>query len=81
VQAGEVDILILPEMAFTGYVFKSPQEVEPFAEDELSGFTVSWAKTQGETSCPLPLKPLKPLWLDLGSFFIHFCSFFCSFFF
>ncbi|GAA5901517.1 hypothetical protein JCM6882_006302 [Rhodosporidiobolus microsporus] len=43
-QPGEVDLLVLPEMAFTGYCFKSREDVEPFVEDARTGVTASWAK-------------------------------------
>lgn len=38
----DVDILLLPEMAFTGYVFASKDEVDPLVED-AKGPTVTWA--------------------------------------
>jgi protein N-terminal amidase len=38
-----VDILLLPEMAFTGYMFSSLKEINPFLEDEV-GPTITWAK-------------------------------------
>ncbi|GAN08560.1 conserved hypothetical protein [Mucor ambiguus] len=43
---GDIDILLLPEMAFTGYVFKDLQEISPFLEDCETGPSVMWAKTQ-----------------------------------
>ncbi|KAK4514275.1 uncharacterized protein ATC70_001866 [Mucor velutinosus] len=43
---GDMDILLLPEMAFTGYVFKSLQEISPFLEDCETGPSVMWAKKQ-----------------------------------
>ncbi|KAI9350982.1 carbon-nitrogen hydrolase [Pilaira anomala] len=42
----DIDVLILPEMAFTGYVFKSLQEITPFLEDAETGPSVLWAKDQ-----------------------------------
>ncbi|KAI9319390.1 carbon-nitrogen hydrolase [Dichotomocladium elegans] len=45
-KAGDIDLLVLPELAFTGYVFHNPQEIEPFVEDEDTGPTVQWAKDQ-----------------------------------
>ncbi|KAI7897538.1 carbon-nitrogen hydrolase, partial [Cokeromyces recurvatus] len=43
---GDIDILILPEMAFTGYVFNSIEEIMPYLEDSEKGPTVKWAKEQ-----------------------------------
>ncbi|KAL7316181.1 hypothetical protein PS15m_005317 [Mucor circinelloides] len=43
---GDIDILVLPEMAFTGYVFKDLQEISPFLEDCETGPSVLWAKKQ-----------------------------------
>ncbi|KAI8989590.1 carbon-nitrogen hydrolase, partial [Pilobolus umbonatus] len=45
-QPGDIDILILPEMCFTGYVFHSLEEIMPFLEDTENGPTVQWAKKQ-----------------------------------
>ncbi|KAI5476152.1 protein N-terminal amidase [Pseudohyphozyma bogoriensis] len=41
----ELDLLILPEMAFTGYCFEGREDVEPFAEDVSTGEgpTTKWA--------------------------------------
>lgn len=38
-----VDILLLPEMTFTGYMFANREEVDPFLEDE-DGPSISWAQ-------------------------------------
>ncbi|KAG0013962.1 Carbon-nitrogen hydrolase, partial [Podila clonocystis] len=43
-----VDILVLPEMAFTGYVFTSKEHIEPYLEDTETGPSVQWAKTQAQ---------------------------------
>lgn len=40
----QVDVLILPEFAFTGYNFRSFEDVEPFAESEIDGISITWAK-------------------------------------
>ncbi|KAJ3020413.1 Carbon-nitrogen hydrolase [Thoreauomyces humboldtii] len=40
---GSVDLLILPEMCFSGYTFASREAVLPFAEKD-DGETVQWAK-------------------------------------
>ncbi|KAL7919352.1 carbon-nitrogen hydrolase [Trichoderma austrokoningii] len=40
-----LDILVLPEMAFSGYNFKSLQEIAPFLEPSGSGITSLWART------------------------------------
>ncbi|KAI8930245.1 carbon-nitrogen hydrolase [Entophlyctis helioformis] len=45
-EADNVDILVLPEMAFSGYAFKSREDVLPFAEEGQSGPSVRWAKEQ-----------------------------------
>ncbi|KAI7856372.1 N-terminal asparagine amidohydrolase-like protein [Circinella umbellata] len=42
----DIDLLVLPEMAFTGYVFKNRKEIEPFLEDSKTGLSVTWAKKQ-----------------------------------
>ncbi|CAJ0838268.1 17555_t:CDS:10 [Entrophospora sp. SA101] len=43
---GEIDILLLPEMAFTGYVFTSKDHIRPYLEDAETGTTVQWARSQ-----------------------------------
>ena len=43
VPRGSIDILLLPEMAFAGYRFDSPDEIEPYLE-QRSGPTCEWAK-------------------------------------
>ncbi|KAK4047718.1 hypothetical protein OIV83_005226 [Microbotryomycetes sp. JL201] len=42
-RAGSLDMLVLPELAFTGYCFDSRQEIEPWLEDPDSGETFKWA--------------------------------------
>ncbi|KAI8461595.1 carbon-nitrogen hydrolase [Phakopsora pachyrhizi] len=42
---GEIDLLILPELAFTGYNFKSYEDIEEFVESEVDGLSTSWAKS------------------------------------
>ncbi|KAG0045956.1 Carbon-nitrogen hydrolase [Gryganskiella cystojenkinii] len=42
----DVDVLVLPEMAFTGYVFKNKDHIRPYLEDAETGPSVLWAKTQ-----------------------------------
>ncbi|KNC87395.1 hypothetical protein SARC_00487 [Sphaeroforma arctica JP610] len=42
----DVDMLLLPEMAFTGYSFTEASQVHALAEDKNSGRTVQWAKQQ-----------------------------------
>ncbi|KAF9355315.1 Carbon-nitrogen hydrolase [Mortierella sp. AD094] len=42
----DVDVLVLPEMAFTGYVFTSKDHIRPYLEDAESGPSIQWAKTQ-----------------------------------
>lgn len=38
-----VDIILLPEMAFTGYMFESREDIEPYLESE-NGTSARWAK-------------------------------------
>ncbi|KAL6795059.1 hypothetical protein J3E68DRAFT_436779 [Trichoderma sp. SZMC 28012] len=40
-----LDLLVLPELAFSGYNFKSMQEISPFLEPSDSGITTLWART------------------------------------
>ncbi|KAL2130891.1 hypothetical protein VTI74DRAFT_5821 [Chaetomium olivicolor] len=40
-----LDLLVLPELAFTGYNFKSLQQIFPFFEETGSGITSLWART------------------------------------
>ncbi|ROW06121.1 hypothetical protein VMCG_04645 [Cytospora schulzeri] len=40
-----LDLLVVPEMAFSGYNFKSLQEVSPFLEYAGSGISSLWART------------------------------------
>eukprot|EP01134_Creolimax_fragrantissima_P007341 CFRG7341T1 len=40
---GEIDMLLLPEMAFTGYSFAEAATVQSIAEDKDTGRTVRWA--------------------------------------
>lgn len=41
---GDVDILLLPELAFSGYNFPSAETIEPFLEPTASGFSATWAR-------------------------------------
>ncbi|KJZ74220.1 hypothetical protein HIM_06451 [Hirsutella minnesotensis 3608] len=40
-----LDLLVLPELAFTGYNFKSLQDITPFLEPTGSGISSLWART------------------------------------
>ncbi|KAK6496201.1 Carbon-nitrogen hydrolase [Arthrobotrys musiformis] len=40
----KVDVLVLPELAFTGYVFKSKASIRPYLEHTTSGISTQWAK-------------------------------------
>ncbi|KAI1468558.1 carbon-nitrogen hydrolase [Daldinia caldariorum] len=40
-----LDLLCLPELSFTGYNFKSLQDISPFLEPQGSGVTALWART------------------------------------
>ncbi|KAF4992539.1 hypothetical protein FGRMN_7101 [Fusarium graminum] len=41
----DLDVLVLPELAFSGYNFKSLQDIAPFLEPSGSGITSLWART------------------------------------
>ncbi|PNH30845.1 hypothetical protein VD0002_g2709 [Verticillium dahliae] len=41
----ELDLLVLPEMAFSGYNFKSLEHIAPYLEPSGSGITALWART------------------------------------
>lgn len=41
---GDVDLLVLPEMAFTGYCFRNAEQIRPLCERDSDGVTVSWAR-------------------------------------
>ncbi|KAI5865647.1 carbon-nitrogen hydrolase [Durotheca rogersii] len=40
-----LDILVLPELAFTGYNFRSLRDISPFLEPTGAGITSIWART------------------------------------
>ncbi|KAL1867454.1 hypothetical protein Daus18300_006298 [Diaporthe australafricana] len=40
-----LDVLVLPELAFTGYAFSSLQDISPFLEPSGSGISSLWART------------------------------------
>ncbi|KAK3994725.1 carbon-nitrogen hydrolase [Cladorrhinum sp. PSN332] len=39
-----LDLLVLPEMAFSGYNFKSLEEIMPYLEPSASGISADWAR-------------------------------------
>jgi len=41
----DLDILVLPELAFTGYNFKSLKEILPFLEPTTAGISSLWARS------------------------------------
>ncbi|KAK3403185.1 carbon-nitrogen hydrolase [Sordaria brevicollis] len=41
----DLDLLVLPEMAFSGYNFKTSDEIQPFLEPSGSGISALWART------------------------------------
>ncbi|KAK2025001.1 hypothetical protein LX32DRAFT_77749 [Colletotrichum zoysiae] len=41
----DLDLLVLPELAFSGYNFKSLQHIAPYLEPSGSGITSLWART------------------------------------
>ncbi|KAK9464323.1 carbon-nitrogen hydrolase [Lipomyces arxii] len=40
----KVDLLVAPELAFTGYAYRSPAAIEPYLEPTCAGPTTEWAK-------------------------------------
>ncbi|KAG7289853.1 hypothetical protein NEMBOFW57_006230 [Staphylotrichum longicolle] len=40
-----LDLLVLPELAFTGYNFKSLEDIGPYLENAKSGISSLWART------------------------------------
>ncbi|KAI1340928.1 carbon-nitrogen hydrolase [Xylariaceae sp. FL0016] len=42
---GDLDLLVLPEMAFSGYNFQSLRDISPFLEPTGAGITSVWART------------------------------------
>ncbi|KAH7318582.1 carbon-nitrogen hydrolase, partial [Stachybotrys elegans] len=40
----ELDLLVLPELAFSGYNFRSLQHISPFLEHQSTGITSLWAR-------------------------------------
>ncbi|KAF7194181.1 Protein N-terminal amidase, partial [Pseudocercospora fuligena] len=60
-----LDLLVLPEMAFSGYNFSSLTHIQPYLEPTASGPTTQWAiKTAKERNCTIivgyPEKSLEP---------------------
>ncbi|KAH8173862.1 carbon-nitrogen hydrolase domain-containing protein [Sarocladium implicatum] len=41
----DLDLLVLPELAFSGFNFKSLQQITPYLEPKGSGITSLWART------------------------------------
>ncbi|KAF4632359.1 hypothetical protein G7Y89_g5769 [Cudoniella acicularis] len=41
----DLDLLVLPELAFSGYNFRSLQHITPFLEPTAAGITSLWART------------------------------------
>jgi protein N-terminal amidase len=48
-QRDTVLLIVLPEMAFSGYVFSSRAEIEPFVEHAGSGSTYQWCAATAST--------------------------------
>lgn len=40
----DLDLLMLPELAFAGYNFRSFDDIQPFSESEVDGISIKWAK-------------------------------------
>ncbi|KAF2651385.1 carbon-nitrogen hydrolase [Lophiostoma macrostomum CBS 122681] len=45
----ELDWLVLPELAFTGYNFQSLEEIKPYLEPTTSGISTRWAISMAKT--------------------------------
>ena len=45
---GSLQLLVLPEMAFTGYCFKDRAEIEPCCEDAERGATAEWCRATAQ---------------------------------
>ncbi|KAK3717238.1 hypothetical protein LTR37_005947 [Vermiconidia calcicola] len=43
IKPGQLDLLVLPELAFTGYNFPSLEAIKPFLEPTTAGPTAQWA--------------------------------------
>ena len=48
IQPNSIDVLLLPEMAFTGYMFDSREDIAPFLEMDGRGPSVTWARRIAE---------------------------------
>ncbi|KAI8847683.1 carbon-nitrogen hydrolase [Chytridium lagenaria] len=46
---GDIDLLILPEMAFSGYVFESKDDIRPYIEHPVHGPSITWAKNTAQS--------------------------------
>ncbi|EJD50406.1 carbon-nitrogen hydrolase [Auricularia subglabra TFB-10046 SS5] len=44
IERGSIDLLVLPEMAFSGYVFRSPDAIRPHLEHRVTGPTTAFAQ-------------------------------------
>eukprot|EP00124_Ichthyophonus_hoferi_P001030 Ihof_evm11s46 gene=Ihof_evmTU11s46 len=42
---GDADLLVLPELAFSGYSFQDKESIAPYVENPQTGPSVTWAKT------------------------------------
>ncbi|GAA5891333.1 hypothetical protein JCM5296_006902 [Sporobolomyces johnsonii] len=42
-EVGTLDLLVMPEMAFSGYCFTSREDITPYVEDPSTGETFAWA--------------------------------------
>ncbi|KAL9042974.1 MAG: hypothetical protein Q9180_000205 [Flavoplaca navasiana] len=76
----DIDLLVLPELAFTGYNFPSLQSITPYLEPTSAGCSTAWAiGTARRLGClvtvgypelfsptPPPAVSLKPTMLNLG---------------
>ncbi|KMU84848.1 hypothetical protein CIHG_02632 [Coccidioides immitis H538.4] len=67
-EARKLDLLVLPEMAFTGYNFSSLETIKPYLEPTRSGPTAKWARsTARRLGCVVCVGyPEVPLLIKLG---------------
>ncbi|KAI9613477.1 hypothetical protein H4Q26_010082 [Puccinia striiformis f. sp. tritici PST-130] len=60
IKPNDIDLLMLPEMAFTGYNFRSFEDIEPYIESEVDGISITWAKETAELSCDNRVRATNP---------------------
>ncbi|KAL7410471.1 carbon-nitrogen hydrolase [Mrakia frigida] len=50
-QPGSVDLVVLPEMAFSGYMFSSPESIAPYLEEPRIGPTALFCRALAKRVC------------------------------